>query len=90
MPRPWLGFSATFMCVAGARRLQCLLIADIGPGDAVGRLGAVSGTVDFAHPERIDPQFARQLIDALSRANVPIGAPGARYAATFGRLHTTS
>src|SRR5215471_164456 len=49
------------MRLCGFDRLH---IADIVPGRAVCRLGAVLGAVDLAHPERIDAEFAGQLVDA--------------------------
>ncbi len=49
--------------LAGARRLQGLLIADIDPGRTVRRLGALLGAVDLAQFERIDPELAGELIN---------------------------
>ena len=49
------------------RRLDRLQIADIGPGRAVRRLGAILCRVDLAQLERIDLQLMSQLVEAALR-----------------------
>src|SRR5262249_27490208 len=44
--------------------LDRLHVADVVPSRAVRRFGAVFGTVDFAHFERVDAEFVRQLVHA--------------------------
>jgi hypothetical protein len=39
---------------------------------------------------RVETRTYEPLDPPCHQTRVPIGAPGARYAATFGRLHTTS
>src|SRR5439155_17395892 len=61
-------------------RVERLLIADIGPGRPVRRLGAFLGGVDLAQTQRFDLQLLRQLVhaalDAVGRVRRAGGAVG--------------
>jgi len=68
LPRPWLGPSGTlsFGCAFGG--LDGLHLADVFPSRAVRRLVPSLSAVDLAHSERVDAEFASQLVDASSTA----------------------
>src|SRR5947209_4305631 len=90
IPRPWLGASGAFQC-GWWRAASRICLKPIGP--YFGPYGAWSPSAfAFFRRSSIGSIFSSRAISSTtdSTANAAIGEPGARYAATFGLLTTTS
>src|SRR6516162_5212297 len=68
------------------RGLDGLHIADVVPGRAVRRFGAVLGAVDLAHLERVDAELAGQLVDAAFDPERADRRAGSAVGGNFGAI----